>query len=269
MSSEKKSILERTIRASEALVVPKFLIAGEHGAGKTHCMATAPGLFVAVFEGNQSKSTIRTVNPNATIFEVQNVQDFKDLREAIFAGELDGFDVLGVDSFNEMQAYFSKDLEERSKAKKEKSGTTKDNKWEHFRKMKSSMANAFAFLRDIPIAVAATVRTTTTVDDDTGITRVKLNLEGDARASVGAYFTSTAFIYKMETGEAGKSRRAAMFTGPDNFPSREMEALNGICEPNIDMWLRALKGDIDPALYITDARMPGERLSKVKVNDSF
>ena len=31
-------------------------------------MATADGLFAAVFEGNQPKSTIRSANPTATIF---------------------------------------------------------------------------------------------------------------------------------------------------------------------------------------------------------
>lgn len=253
-------------------MVPKFLIAGGHGSGKTHCMATADGLFAAVFEGNQSKSTIRSANPTATIFEVKNVADWRELYQALINGELDEYKMLGVDSINEMQGYYAREFEGQSKAKpkdgqSDASKGKKDNKWEVFRKMKSAMGNIFVFLRDLPMPVAATIRTKSETDDDTSITRERFSLDGDARNNVGAYFTATSFIYKMETGIVGESVRAAMFSGPDNYPCREMEALRGICVPDIQKWLTALRGEGTDGLYIPDARLPGERFSRTKATD--
>lgn len=268
---KKTSILDRAQKASEATVVPKFLIAGGHGSGKTHCMATADGLFALVFEGNQSKSTIRSVNPNATIFEVKDTKDFKEVKEAILNGELDGYKMLGVDSLNEMQAYYDRSFDAAPKkattSQPQQAQGKKDNKWEKFRLMKATMGNVFVFLRDIPMPVAATIRTKPEVEEDTSITRERFSLDGDARNSVGAYFTATSFIYKMETQIVGQSVRCAMFSGPDNYPCREMEALRGICVPDIRRWLAALRGEGTDGLYIPDARLPGERFARTKATD--
>jgi len=271
-------------RASDCTVIPKFLLAGEHGAGKTHCMATADepggdgsGLFAAVFEGNQSKSTIRSVNPKATVFEVKTVADWRELYSAIVGGELDDFKFFGVDSLNEMQAYYDRDYEDRQKliqkeeerkgGKKPVAQPPKENKWAKLREMKSRMSNVFVFLRDIPLPVAATIRTRTIVEDDTGNSRVQFNLEGAARDNVGAYFTGTTYIYKSDGGSAGENVRHALFSGPDNFPCREMECLRGICEPNIRLWMEALEAhgagrELPSGLYHPDARMPGERATR-------
>lgn len=262
------SVLDRAQVASETTVVPKFLLAGEHGSGKTHCLATAPDLFVAVFEGNQSKSTIRSANPGATVFEVKNVQDWRDLYGAIVGGELADFRVFGVDSLNEMQAYYDRDMDNPTR-KKEVTGSGKENKWEKFRKMKATMGNIFVFLRDMPMIVGATIRTKSDVEEETGITRVRFSLDGDARNNVGAFFTATAYIYKSETDKVGVSRRLAMFSGPENFPCREMEVLKGICEPNMKMWLEALEGNVSDQLYIPDPRMPGERANRSKSVDTY
>lgn len=254
-------------------MVPKFLIAGGHGSGKTHCMATAEGLFALVFEGNQSKSTIRSVNPDATIFEVKTTQDFKEVKEAILNGELSNFKMLGVDSLNEMQAYYDRSFDAATAKKStgpaqpQQAQAKKDNKWEKFRLMKATMGNVFVFLRDIPMPVAATIRTKSEVEEDTSITRERFSLDGDARNSVGAYFTATSFIYKMETQMVGQSLRCAMFSGPDNYPCREMESLRGICVPDIRKWIAALTGQGTDGLYIPDARLPGERFSRSKASD--
>ena len=269
----KNSILERSILASEATVVPKFLIAGGHGSGKTHCMATAEGLFALVFEGNQSKSTIRSVNPDATIFEVKTTQDFKEVKEAILNGELSSFKMLGVDSLTEMQAYYDRSFDAATAKKPtgpvqpQQAQAKKDNKWDKFRLMKATMGNVFVFLRDIPMPVAATIRTKSEVEEDTSITRERFSLDGDARNSVGAYFTATSFIYKMQTQTVGQSLRCAMFSGPDNYPCREMESHRGICVPDIRKWIAALTGQGTDGLYIPDARLPGERFSRSKASD--
>lgn len=247
-------------------MVPKFLIAGGHGAGKTHCLATAEGLFAAVFEGNQSKSTIRSVNPGATIFEVKNVADWRELYQALINGELAEFKMFGVDSLNEMQGYYAREFDgqaaKKTQAQSQGDAAKKENKWEAFRKMKATMGNIFVFLRDLPMPVAATIRTKSETDEDTSITRERFSLEGDARNNVGAYFTATSFIYKMETNVVGESIRAAMFSGPDNYPCREMESLRGICVPSIPRWLAAINGGGTEGLYIPDARLPGERFSR-------
>ncbi len=254
-------------------MVPKFLIAGEHGAGKTHCMATAPGLFAAVFEGNQSKSTIQNANPGAMIYEVKNIQDWRDLYGAITNGDLEKFQVLGVDSLNEMQSYYDRDLDNPARKGAAATVSGKENKWEKFRKMKTTMSNIFVFLRDLPMKVAATIRTKVEIEEETGIVRVKFSLEGDARNNVGAYFTGTTFVYKEGLG-AGEARRLAMFTGPDNFPCREMGPLKGICDPNITRWLEALEAhgagrELPSGLYIPDARMPGERAGRGRSTESY
>lgn len=264
---KRTSILDRAQVASDVSVITKLLLAGDHGAGKTHCMATAPGLFAAVFEGNQSKSTIRSANPGATIFEVQNLSDWRELYAAITGGELGGFQFFGVDSLNEMQAYYDRDLDNPARKKEAQTASGKENKWAKFRAMKTAMGNIFVFLRDMPLPVAATIRTKTDVEEETGIQRVRFSLEGDAKNNVGAYFTATAYIYKYDMGSAGQARRAAMFTGPENFPCREMEILKGICEPNIKLWVDALAAnaagrELPSGLYIPDARMPGERASR-------
>lgn len=267
-------MLARAQAASDCKVVPKFLIAGEHGAGKTHAMSTANKLFVAVFEGNQSKSTIRSVNPGATVFEVKNIADWRELYNAIIGGELDGFNVLGVDSLNEMQAYYDRDLDNPNRKKEAQTASGKENKWAKFRAMKTAMGNIFVFLRDMPMIVAATIRTKTDVEEDTGVHRVRFSLDGDARNNVGAFFTATAYVYKYDTGVAGESKRVAMFTGPENFPCREMEVLRGICSPSVQLWLDALEAhgagrELPSGLYVPDARMPGERAQRGRVVEQF
>lgn len=270
---KRTSILDRAQKASDVTVVPKFLIAGGHGSGKTHCMATADGLFALVFEGNQSKSTIKSVNPDATIFEVRDTKDFREIKEAILNGELANYKMLGVDSLNEMQAYYDRSFDVAAKKpttqaqSQQAQSQKKDNKWEKFRLMKATMGNVFVFLRDIPMSVAATIRTKSEVEEDTSITRERFSLDGDARNSVGAYFTATSFIYKMETQVVGQSLRCAMFSGPDNYPCREMESLRGICVPDIRKWMAALRGESTDGLYISDARLPGERFSRTKATD--
>lgn len=284
-AGQKSPLLSRVVRASEATVVPKFLIAGEHGAGKTHAMSSTGDLrlFAVVFEGNQSKSTIRTANPDADIFEVKNIKDWRDLYRVIQAGELSEYDVLGIDSLNEMQAYYDRDFDNMQKevAKEAASAAQKkgpfvqakpkENKWEKYRALKTNMGNVFHFLRDLPIAVAATIRTKTEMEEETGIQRVKFSLDGDARNNVGAHFTATTYIYKIEGDEVGTNRRCAMFTGPENFPCREMGVLRGICVPSVGTWMRALRGE-DPealGLYIKDARMPGVRNHNRPSTDTF
>lgn len=255
---KKTSILSRSRLASEIPVIPKFLIAGEHGAGKTHILATAVNPFVVTFEGNQSVATVRNVNDKARIFEVKSVADWREFSQALINGELDDHDILGIDSFNEMQTYYDRDIEARMKKAQAGAAQTKDNKWAKFREMKSTMGNIFMFLRDLPMPVAATIRTKSETDDDTGITRVRFSLEGDARNNVGANFMATCYVYKWSDG-AGENRRGAMFSGPENYPCRESGPLRGICEPNLAMWMEALKGNVSDKLYIQDARMPGER----------
>jgi hypothetical protein len=260
---KRASVLSRAIRASDVTVVPKLLISGEHGAGKTHLMATAENLFVVAFEGNQSKSTIQHVNPGATIYEVSSIEDWRDVYNAMMSGELSKFSMLGIDSLTEMQAYYDRDFDAMKKKADAAGGKAKDDKWGKFRSLKTSMGNVFVFLRDIPMAVAATIRTKPENDVDTGTTRYRFNLDGDARNNVGAYFTATCFVYKMDTGVAGQTRRAAMFSGSDNYPSREMlPHLKGICEPSIPMWLAAIAGNPPDGLYIPDARLPGEKYVK-------
>lgn len=248
--------------------MPKFLLAGEHGSGKTHLMATAPGLFAVVFEGNQSKSTIRSANPGATVFEVKSVDDWREVYKAIVNGELASFQTLGVDSLNEMQMYFDRDFDECARitqkaAEKSGRGTVpKENKWAKPKDIKSKMGNVCVFLRDIPIIVAATIRTKSYTDEETGFTKSVFNLDGDTKNNVGAFFTGTGFVYKMETAEIGKPERAVMFSGPDNYPCREMEVLRGICKPDIALWLRCLESKETDGLYIPDARLPGERVRR-------
>lgn len=236
-------------------------------------MATAPKLFAVVFEGNQSKSTIRSANPDATVFEVKSVGDWREVYTAIVNGELEEFETLGVDSLNEMQAYYDRDFDARQKIvqKAAQSGqrgsAPKENKWAKPKEIKTNMGNVCVFLRDIPIIVAATIRTKTYTDEETGFTKSIFNLDGDTKNNVGAFFTGTGFVYKMETAEVGKSERAVMFSGPDNYPCREMEALRGICVPDIRRWLAALRGEGTDGLYIPDARLPGERFARTKATD--
>lgn len=271
---KKTGILSRVQAASDMTVIPKFLISGAHGAGKTRCMATADNLIAVLFEGNQSKSTIRSTNRTAEVLEVRSgpdgIKDWREIYKVIINGELDGYGMLGIDSLNELQNRYDADIEEMAKitAKAAQTGGSQrkgsdKGGWAVRREKLSKMTNIFVFLRDISLPVAATVRTKSYTEKDTEITRTNFSLEDQVRDNVGSYFTASAYIYKMETAVVGESRRAAMFSGPDNYPCREMEALRGICEPSIPRWMEALSiGSAPEGLYIQDARLPGERYNR-------
>lgn len=271
--SPSTSILSRVKTASDIPTTPKFLLVGEHGSGKTHTLATfcTPDrkMLVAVFEGSQSVSTIQQASPDCDILEIKSVDDWRALYKAIVSGELEaaGYKILGVDSLTEMQAYYDRDFDEQKKKTAPKdgksSGNAKDNKWEKFRKLKSSMSNVLMFLRDLPFPVVATVRAKPETDEDTGITSVRISLDGAVRYDVGAFFSATAFIYKASTDAEGNNTRAAMFSGSPTYPCRELGPLRGICTPNGDLWLRALygKGDAPEGLYMPGTRLPDARRS--------
>ena len=74
----------------------------------------------------------------------------------------------------------------------------------------------------------------------------------------------------METGIVGESVRAAMFSGPDNYPCREMEALRGICVPDIQKWLTALRGGGTDGLYppTRGCRVSGSRAPRLPTTRS-
>lgn len=273
MSDPKASIMSRIRLASEIPTTPKFLLVGEHGSGKTHTMATfctpKRRMLAAVFEGSQSISTIQQAAPDCDIIEIGTIGDWRELYKVIVSGEIEaaGYKILGVDSLTEMQAYYARSMEEEKKqAAKSKdgksSGSAKDNKWEQFRKMKSNMSNVLVFLRDLPFPVVATVRAKPETDEDTGITSVRISLDGAIRYDVGAFFSATAFIYKADTDADGRNTRAAMFSGSPTYPCRELGPLRGICVPDGDVWMQAMYAKETPSgLYMPGTRLPDSRRS--------
>ena len=251
--------------ASTIPTTPKFLLVGDHGSGKTHTMATfhtpQRKMLAAVFEGNQSVATIQQAAPDCGIFMINNVSDWKDLCRYVLSGDIeqDGYGILGIDSYTEMQAYYDRDFEAVKKAANKGNSNPKENKWEKFRSLKTSMSNIFLFTRDLPLPVAATVRGKPETDEDTGITSVRIALDGSVRFDLGAYFSTTAFIYKIDTDEKGHNRRGAMLSGSTNYPCRELGPLRGVCVPNGALWMRALAGEAVESLYLENVRLPDER----------
>jgi hypothetical protein len=259
------SILSRIRPASAIPTTPKILLVGDHGSGKTHTMATFHSprqkMLAAVFEGSQSVATIQQAAPDCGIFRVNNVGDWKDLCRYMLSGDIeqDGFGMLGIDSFTEMQMYYDRDFELVKKAANKGNSNPKENKWDKFRSLKTSMSNIFLFTRDLPIPVAATVRGKPETDEDSGVTSVRIALDGSVRFDLGAYFSATAFVYKIDTDEKGNNRRGAMFSGSPTYPCRELGPLRGVGVPNGALWMRALAGENVDGLYLENVRLPDER----------
>lgn len=258
-------ILSRVKPASEIPTTPKFLLVGEHGSGKTHTMATfhteKRKMLAVVFEGGQSISTIQQAAPSCGIFKVDNVADWRLFCKFLISGELAaaGYSILGIDSFTAMQTYYANEFDEMQKIAAKAAAVNK-NKYARFDFLKTNMGNIFMFIRDLPMIAVATVRAKPENDEDSGTTSMRISLDGAARFDLGAHFSATAHIYKIDTDSKGNTRRGAMFSGCHNYTCREFGPLRGVCVPDGDLWMRALSGeDVAERLYLEGVRLPDER----------
>lgn len=269
------SVFDEAVEAGEADTHPKILIAGEHGAGKTHALALAGvrrKMLVAVFEGDQSIQTIRAVSPGTKVLRIKDWNHWRRVAGGLVSGEFAtaGYEVFGLDSMTALQEMLIEHIERRKRAVLGAKGVTADKQGKGAKLEISldkgdwgvigqTMRGVFTMLRDLGIPVLITIRTVADKEDDEVFRR--FNLSGQAKFNVGANSAATAYIYKAETGNAGETQRYAMFSGPENFPCRELAALKGIVKPDAGAWLDAL--DQPPGegedFYIVGAPMPGAR----------
>lgn len=226
------------IRARD-IPLPKFkiLLYGDSGAGKTWLSSTCKNVAVLLTEDNGLQS-IRHANPDAQVFLVHNVNEFREFMMMALKGELKamGIETIVFDGLTEIQRLMKDEILAK------KGGVMAIQDWGD---LTERMRKLMRMLRTLDYNVIATALMSAELEEATGIRRIAPAFEGKKLGNeVAQYFNLVGYVSRRSIGQdehgAPKFERFVTFDGPAKVICKSCFPITGTLTGPVQPWLDTL-----------------------------